>query len=361
MDLRRKHYQGPKWKNFTDRQAALKYAAETGEKVAKDGVSSISVIGSDPRIQAWSEQFAIYGKTLEEAVDAALAVFERDRKVKESPYMAELLSLWVDDKRTGLKTLRPKTLKSIRNMANMFKTDFGMTRMKEIDQSRVEDYLKAKAVSDQTRENVRNYLAQFFNWSIKKRYHDQNPAEAIEIEVNRGSPGFFQVEDCEAMMKEALKPEHRPLTAYLALCLFGGIRPDEVARMTWETNVKMGTKEIFLQVDITKTKKERIFRMADNLFEWLAFCKDQKPLVPASNIQNMRVRLCKAQTFDWIPDGLRHTFATLHYAKHKSFEELRHVMGNSPAIIDRFYKGAISHADVDRFWSITPASLTKSE
>jgi integrase len=158
-----------------------------------------------------------------------------------------------------------------------------------------------------------------------------------------------------------LNPDFRAQAEYLALCLFGGIRPDEVARMTWQRNVKMDTKEIFLQVGITKTKRERIFGMPENLFAWLEFCQHVTPLVPATNIQNMRVRLCKPLTFPWIADGLRHTFATFHYAKHKSFEQLRHVMGNSPRIIDRFYKGAISHTAVDKFWIITPASLTKSE
>jgi hypothetical protein len=216
VDLRRKHYQGPRWKNFTDRSAALKYAGDIGEKVAKDGLSSISVVGSDPRVQAWSEQFAIYGKTIEQAVDVALAVFEKERKVKESPYMADLLSLWIDDKCTGLKKLRPRTLKSIRNMANMFKTDFGMTRMKEIDEAGVEAYLAGKNVSDQTQRNICSHLGQFFNWSIRKKYHDQNPADGIEIDINRGSPGFSTVEQRETLMQQAMKEEHQPMTAYFA-------------------------------------------------------------------------------------------------------------------------------------------------
>jgi site-specific recombinase XerD len=128
--------------------------------------------------------------------------------------MAELLSVWVDDKITGLKKLRPKTLKSIRNMSNTFKTDFGMVRMKEIDHTGIEKYLSEKKVADQTRENIRSYLSQFFNWSIKKRCHDNNSADGIEIEVNKGSPGFFTVEQCQAMMRQALKDDHRSISAY---------------------------------------------------------------------------------------------------------------------------------------------------
>jgi len=360
VDLRRKHYQGPRWKNFTDRQKALKYASEIAEKVAKQGLSNISVVGKDPRIAAWSEQLAMYDKTIEQAIEAALTTFEKERQVKESPHISELLSVWVNDKTSGLKKLRPRSLKSIRNMADMFKADFGMVRIKEIDQAKIEDYLAKKDVSDQRRENIRNYLSQFFNWSIKKKYHDQNPAEGIEIEISRGSPGFFSVEQCIAVMRQSMKKEHRSMTAYVALCLFGGVRPDEAARMTWEANVKMDTQEIFLQVDITKTKKERIFKMSNTLFEWLDYCEEIKPLVPPGNMQNRRVRLLKGLSLPWIADGLRHTFATFHYAKHSSFEELRKVMGNSPGIIERFYKGSISCSEVGKFWSITPASIAES-
>ena len=355
VDLRRKHYQGPKWKNFTDRQPALTYAASIGDKVAKEGLNSISVIGADPRVAAWTEQFAIYGKTLEEAVETALVVFEKERQTKESPYMAELLSVWVDDKITNtLKPLRPKTLKSIRNMANLFKEDFGMIRMKEIDQDRIEDYLRNKDVSNQTRKNMCSYLGQFFNWAKSKKYHDQNPSEFIEIHVENGTPEFFTVAQCEEMMKEVLKAENRSMTAYFALCLFGGIRPEEVERMNWEKNIKMDTREIFLPSTITKTKRDRLFLMSDNLFQWLQNCREIKPLVPPANVKNLRVKVCKGLTFGWVQDGLRHTFATFHYAKDKNLETLRQIMGNSPNIIEKFYKGVITAAEVSKFWGIVP-------
>jgi hypothetical protein len=31
-------------------------------------------------------------------------------------------------------------------------------------------------------------------------------------------------------------------------------------------------------------------------------------------------------------------------------------MGNSPSVIDRFYKGAISNVEVEKFWGIGPES-----
>ena len=67
VDLRRKHYHGPKWKNFTSRDKSLEYASEIGKKVAKPGIYSIQTSQGDDRLKAWGEQCAVYGKTVEQA------------------------------------------------------------------------------------------------------------------------------------------------------------------------------------------------------------------------------------------------------------------------------------------------------
>jgi hypothetical protein len=84
VDLRRKHYQGPKWKNFTSRDKALEYASEIGKKVAKSGIYSIQASQGDDRLKAWGEQCAVYSKTVEQAIETAVAVWEKNRKVGES-------------------------------------------------------------------------------------------------------------------------------------------------------------------------------------------------------------------------------------------------------------------------------------
>lgn len=356
VDLRRKHYVGQKFRNFNDRDAALRFAAEIATKVAKHGLTSVSQVGVDPQMKAWSEQCAVYGRTLEEAVEVALGVFRKEREIQESPHIGGLLSLWVDDKVSNtLKPLREKSKKSIRNMAETFKEDFGMARIREITTERVEQYLGGKDCSQQYRENLRSYLSQFFNWCRKKKYHDENPAKDIEVQIVRGVPEFYSVDQCRRIMDEAAKQENRPMRAYFALCLFGGVRPDEAERMAW---ANIDGEEIYIPAGISKTKKERRFRMAENLKAWVESCRETTPLVPATNVKNLRVKVCRPLGFAWIPDGLRHTFATFHYAKHHSLEELRHVMGNSPAIIERFYKGTIAHDQVDHFWSIRPPANT---
>ncbi len=359
VDLRRRHYRGQKWKNFTSRDEALKFAADLGKKVAKSGIDSIQAVHEGDRVKAWGEQCALYGKTVEQAIDTALKLWEQERKIKESPFMSELLSLWMLDKiENPLKPLRPRTLKSIRFMANTFKADFKDARIKQIDRARLEKYLRGKDVSNQTRKNLRNYLGQFFNWAIRNGHCEKNPVEQIQVHVQNGVPEYFKIEQCVSILQELLKEEHASVKAYFVLCLFGGIRPEEAQRLAWEANVKMDTEEIYIPATIAKTKRDRMFAMPPILKLWLEFCPQDKPLIPA-NLRKLKDKVIKSLNFPWIQDGLRHTFATFHYAKHKSLDELRHIMGNSPNVIERFYKGAISPKLVDLFWSLTPMARRK--
>src|SRR5262249_46619606 len=156
-----------------------------------------------------------------------------------------------------------------------------------------------------------------------------------------GDPEFFTVEQCQSIMK-LTKAEPR-LTAYFAICLFAGVRPEECQRLTWK-NVKMNTKEIEIPSTIAKTKKARGFVMSDNLYQWLSVADKKQQLIP-SNFRKLRQKAVNGLTFEWIQDGMRKSFATYHYAKHKNldkgFEGLRHIMGNSPSVIEKFYKGVI--------------------
>jgi integrase/recombinase XerD len=353
VDLRRVGYTGQKSKTFNDKAKALEFARGIAARVAKSGFDALSM--ADPRIKAWTEQAAIHGKTLDEVFQIALGVLQNEAKTKASPFMSELLSLWVLDKTENvLKPLRPASLRAIRNSAHLFKADFGETKILEITRQQIEEYLSNKKVGNRYRDNLRSYLSQFFNWCIKKEYLTNNPCNGIDITIDpHGMPQYFSIEQCQAIMRKAM--EEPSIVCYFALALFAGIRPQEIERMTWQ-NVNLEGKDIYLPATITKTKTGRQFQMSDTLFAWLNAYKTEKPLMPEL-LRQKKAEVLKMFNGDWIQDGLRHTFATFSYAQHHSLTELAHVMGNSPSVINRFYRGTIPDSLVKGFWGITPASL----
>jgi integrase len=176
------------------------------------------------------------------------------------------------------------------------------------------------------------------------------PVTQIHVEV--AQPAYYSVEQAIEMM--GLTKEHNELMAYVAMGLFAGIRPEETQRLTWE-HVNLETAEITIPHTISKTKKTRLFKIEPNLLAWLKAHKSTgQPLIPSENFLNKLVAFKKSLSFKWIADGLRHTFATFEYARSKNLETLRYIMGNSPGVIERFYRSAISEATVNQYWGIVP-------
>ena len=61
-----------------------------------------------------------------------------------------------------------------------------------------------------------------------------------------GSRWCLPVDECERLLRAAEAFESGKLVPYVALCLFGGLRPFEAARLTWE-QVNLVDKEIRLK------------------------------------------------------------------------------------------------------------------
>lgn len=359
VDLRRAGTNGT-FRNFTEKEKALEFARSVGDKVIKSGLDGLTAL--DPRIKQWTDQFAVYGVTVDQGMQLAFDLLEKERKAKESPFVSGWLSNWILDKTEDkLKPLRPRTAKEIRVMGNKFKTEWGEAKVTEMTDEFLDQYIRNLSGGNQRKKNVRNYAVQFFNYMMKKKVMTHNPAEHIEIHVQNGAPEYYTVEECQKILKALLTEENKCLIPYYALCLFGGVRPMECELLEWKEHVKLDTKEVYIPAAISKTKRDRIFTMSANLVAWLEFAKDVKPLIPA-NLRKLKEAAQRSiKKVEWITDGLRHTFATFHYAKHRNLEELRGVMGNSPNVIEKFYKGAISQTEVEKFWNLTPAVVAKAE
>jgi len=55
----------------------------------------------------------------------------------------------------------------------------------------------------------------------------------------------------------------------------------------------------------------------------------------------------------WVADCIRHTYASNWLAVHKERSHLAEIMGNSPAIIRKYYKRAIPINDAEAYFKIT--------
>jgi integrase len=355
VDLRGKHYSGTvKTKQFTDRAEAEKFAEDWAANILKKGFDSVQAVNS-PRLIELEKQCALFGYTPEDAVKVACNVWFEEKAIKLSPLMSELLDKWVQDRETGIKKIREASKKAIKNYAGLFKQYFGALRIKEVTIEKVEAYLKSREMSQQTKKNNLRYLQNFFNWANHRNYYQGiNVAKywLKEIVIERRTAEYYTVNECEQILREAMRPENQRIVSYFALGLFAGIRPDETEQLTW-ANILWDTREIYIPSHISKTKADRQFVMSETLFAWLTLVKNVQPLIPNKNIRRIKDAVTKDLDFVFT-DGLRHTFATFHYAKYNNYETLKSIMGNSPNIIQKHYKGVVSVDQIEAFFRLTP-------
>src|SRR5208283_6208477 len=85
------------------------------------------------------------------------------------------------------------------------------------------------------------------------------------------------LKQCEDLLRAA---EREGIAPYVAVCLFGGLRPFEAARLTWQA-VNLEDREIRLEGFQTKTGRPRVVTVCNTLHKWLTVYQGQ-PFFPSN-------------------------------------------------------------------------------
>lgn len=150
-------------------------------------------------------------------------------------------------------------------------------------------------------------------------------------------------------------------TAPLAVMIFGGIRPEEIKRLTWnDINLDDGVVEVSARN--SKTGGTRHVSIPPAMREWLEASPMQTgPLCHKTkwvyHWAAIRARAGWDRENPWREDTLRHTFATYHAKKHKNFSLLQMEMGHASTNLLRtryINMRGITEKMVAQFWAITP-------
>jgi len=147
----------------------------------------------------------------------------------------------------------------------------------------------------------------------------------------------------------------------IAVGCFGGVRPEESARLTWDM-VDFKRKHIDLPAEITKDGDRRIVEMSDNLVEWLLACRKNSGLLLPSNFRRKRWALTRALNWNvWPDDILRHSYGSYHLAKFRNAGLTSEQMGHKNSrMLYAYYREVVKDSDdVTSYWSLLPSSVAE--
>jgi integrase len=220
----------------------------------------------------------------------------------------------------------------------------------------LQKWLDLRGAGPVNRGNLRRVFVALFNYAVDNSIMPTNPATRLAVpQADEKMPEFLPVATVEALMEEA-RAKYPALVPFLALGAFAGLRPDEARGLKWES---INLKERLIRVlpGTSKTRRARLVTISDNLARWLADYRMESGAIGLPKITETRWRrkIMESIGMDrWPPDVLRHSFATYQLAKVPDVAALAEMMGNSPSVIYRHYKGLATAKEAAKYFKIMP-------
>lgn len=268
---------------------------------------------------------------------------------------------------------RPRTLTDIRSIIHKLKKsnpELEHTPLRNLSVEERQSILMNTFTTSRQRHKARLILSGIFSFSVKRGWCDENPILRVDTPFLREQEiPALTLKEVTQLLKACMDEFDGSCVAGAALMIFAGIRPQEVERLLWE-NIAIRDGCVILNSKHTKTGGARHVTILPVLAKWLKFCRDKSkpgpgtPICPKGWTIKWRKIRKKAgwggRKKSWVPDCLRHTYASYHAKHFKDYNLLQMEMGHrSSSLLRTRYlnmKG-ISPQTATRFWGLTPAKV----
>jgi integrase len=341
--------------------------AEAEAKVKEIEVQNLGkrALGIDDRLRLEAldakERLAPYGVSITQVVAEYIS-----RRGSASTTVDEVAELFLAS-RERLQRSR-KHLDSLRRLFNRFGASFPKERLADLTSDQIDGWLHGLGVGPVTINSYRTLLHTLFAFAMRKKLCGENAVKAVErMIVKADEVGILS----PRQLGELLAKAEGDVRATIAIGAFAGIRPEEIARLTWE-EVSLEQGKITVNAAKSKTAQNRYVAILRSLAAWL------RPLAGSGRIQgeNFRRRYDETRRLagfalrgnrrcrrhdegealvPWPHDALRHSFASYHLAKFQNAPALALELGHqSNALIFSNYRRRVSEVAANEYFNLLP-------
>ena len=306
------------------------------------------------------------GQTLNGAVDGYLSTVATVKRVDLVQAVEQFIA-GRQAKTVAKEGRRPQLSSGWHYIVSMWLLEFTRTfpghAVCDLSKEHLDTYLKMHSdVSARTRNGRRNALKMFLKWAEEADYLPANhrllTAQNMTKEVeDAGDVEFYTATELRRMLDTACSsPASKALVPVLALCGLGGLRLQEVARLTWEDVFRI-KRHIEVSSAKSKTRARRLVTTCAALSNWLADYKRSRGAVwqrPLEKYHDHFNALLETLGIAAKRNGLRHAFCTYHFALHENEAKTAKEAGNSPQVIHAHYKGLATKREAKQWFAIKP-------
>lgn len=339
------------------RKSELEIQSENLESAAKPLVTRLTV---DQLAVAEKAFDRLAGKPMLDAVEYFLKNFsEPDRRIS----VADAFARFIAERKAA--NLRPLSIINLESKCAELLAIKGGDEVSSIGTDAIKPMIFKETRGPVAQNNHRRALHAFFEWARKQGYCADNPAAHIAVtKQDTKEPVVLSIKEAGKLLNAALTYKGGVVLPYVALATFAGLRPTELARLSWEA-IDLKAKTVTITGKIAKMRSRRVVEMSDSLIEWLRpFAKAVPSLVGKNWRRDFDAVKAKAgfgtpttkkpKLKPWTPDIMRHTAISYHLAKFQHEGKTALWAGNSPDVIQSDYKGLVAPSNVAKFWGISP-------
>ena len=252
------------------------------------------------------------------------------------------------------KDRRPRTLSDFRYVCRRFmKRCKGLAnrRIRSIRTEECASYINKAFDTPSQRAKARRILSALFGTAYKRGWCSENPVGRVEVpRVRETRIEVLNPSEIEKLLHTAAEYDGSRCLAAVGMMLYAGIRPHEVARLTWE-QVDMAGGTICILPQHSKTGGARLVTIQPPLARLLQRCQQGGRVCPPQWAVHWRALRKQAGFAEWQPDVLRHTFASYHLRFFRDYTALQYETGHRDSSLLRTrYVDMRGVVDAAAFW-----------
>ena len=204
----------------------------------------------------------------------------------------------------------------------------------------------------------RAMLHGLFSFAVRMQWCTENPVSKVERrKVIEKEILPLKINEVHSLLNAAVNIGGKDILLPVAIMLWTGIRPAEMRRLRW-SDVDLNEHLITIRSICSKTGGVRHVEIPAVLCRLLrknTRCNDSPICIRNWSLLWKKVRIAAGFKNSWVPDVLRHTFASYFLKYYANIAKLQMLMGHTNATLLRtryVNMRGISRKDCKAFWSL---------
>ncbi len=260
------------------------------------------------------------------------------------------------------KDRRARTLCDFRYVTRRFMKrcpGLAQRRVRSITAAECATYIESAFETPRQRQKARLTLSGVFSTAMKRGWCSENPVTRVEApRVVEKTVPILTPEEAEQLVQAAREYKGGICLPAVGLMLYAGIRPHEVARLTW-ADVDLAGKRVNIAPQHSKTGGARpvtLLRPALQLLRAGGHRPAPQRICPPQWLRHWRAVRQQAGwnrlTRPWPQDICRHSYASYHAARFRNLHELQLQMGHrSTELLRTRYLNLPGATSTTAYWS----------